>query len=711
MSPSRFFMALLLCSGTSFLSAQESKSRLVAQPDAFKTLVNPMCSHCRDEAKRRANDLRSDDRVLCWIRGYSEGGVIPYRFFLNPYRVISDTYGVFVYDPDAGYARGFAASLDFAFHGWRNGVMVMRHKDGTLYSSLTGVAFDGPKKGEKLKTVPTLVSDWGHWLDTYPQAVAYNMLEKYQAVENPTKAQPDSLRSRLPNVTVADEVRIFGIAAGNVARAYPLETVVKEGLLRDEIDGKPCVILWLDQTKTAAAYRPLATPPKKQKTSPRSVTLERDAKIAAAPFRDKETGSRWDITGRAVDGELKDWTLEWLDGIEVKRFAWTSEYPNTTFHQTKQPNAKDALKEIAGSAEFLRAVPKKFATLQSLDVASHSVTLLVDGEKTPTTWKLTPDAEIKVRGWWGRLAHLEPERRVWAWFKVDRAKKPVAIFMLADELSEQEIHGGAQVKTVGKELVLVGPKKQESTLKGADKILLDRGLEKCCECLVLKPKDVVFVETNKGKVVKLYDADGFEALRKSQKGKLRESWLKDGLPGAVGFLHVYSGEVDVILDHEAMRWSRSLAPGAKVTLAATPPIDAVVKSVVAQREKTQVRLVVKSIDLADLGMGQRVALRMPAPSAEVENSLVPPDIDLPRSKGERIDWFLANIYCTCGVAGDTCTGHFYSLASCNPNSCAAPNQTRQYIGKKIDEGWTNREIFDAMLKQRGPTMLRPHLLP
>ena len=46
-------------------------------------------------------------------------------YFLNTYRVISDSYGVFVYDPEAGYARGFAPSYNFRFHGWRNGVMVM----------------------------------------------------------------------------------------------------------------------------------------------------------------------------------------------------------------------------------------------------------------------------------------------------------------------------------------------------------------------------------------------------------------------------------------------------------------------------------------------------------------------------------------------------------------------------------------------------------
>src|SRR6267378_553425 len=142
---------------------------LVARPEALKTLVNPQCSHCRDEAKRRAGDLRADDRVLCWIRGYSDGGAIPYRFFLNRYRVISDSYGVFVHDADAGFARGFGPWYHFRFHGWRNGVMVMKDtKDGTLYSCLTGLAFDGPKKGKRLTPVPTLVSEWGNWLQRYP---------------------------------------------------------------------------------------------------------------------------------------------------------------------------------------------------------------------------------------------------------------------------------------------------------------------------------------------------------------------------------------------------------------------------------------------------------------------------------------------------------------------------------------------------------------
>src|SRR5262249_27885671 len=196
---------------------------LVAKPDAFPTLVNPNCSHCRDEAKRRAGELRDDEPVLCWIRGYSDGGAIPYRFFLGPYRVISDTYGVFVYDPDAGFARGFAPSLDFRFHGWRNGVLVMRHKDGTLYSCLTGVAFEGPKKGTRLAPVPTLVSTWGEWMKRYPHAVAYHMFDKYKAVELPAKPSEDSAKSRGPaDGRLPADTMVLGVHEAGRARAYVL---------------------------------------------------------------------------------------------------------------------------------------------------------------------------------------------------------------------------------------------------------------------------------------------------------------------------------------------------------------------------------------------------------------------------------------------------------------------------------------------------------
>jgi hypothetical protein len=311
---------------------------LVIKPDAFKTLVNPPCSHCRDEAKRRAKELRDDDRVLCWIRGKYDGGAIPLRFFLNPYRVISDTYGVFVYDPDAGYARGYAPSLDFTFHGWRNGVMVMKHKDGTLYSCLTGVAFAGPNKGKRLEVMPTLTSDWGFWLKQYPGTVAYHMFDKYHPIELPTKVEADSQKSRLPaDERLPADTSVLGVFDGKNARAYPLDQLAKEGVLHDKVGDLAIEILWYAPTRTAAAYFYLADRPQANKEGNGPPDLGRadlqfDPKNAAAPFVDKQTSSRWDITGRAVEGAMKGYALTWLDSTQVKWYAWAAEHPETTIY-------------------------------------------------------------------------------------------------------------------------------------------------------------------------------------------------------------------------------------------------------------------------------------------------------------------------------------------------------------------------------------------
>ena len=199
--------------------------------------------------------------MLCWRQvfcdGYTNDGAIPIRFFLNTHRVLSDNWGVFVYDPDAGYARGFRPEGEFRFYGWRKGVMVMKGEDGTLYSCLTGQAVQGPKFGRRLEPRATFVTDWGFWHQRYPQALAFTMFDKYKPVELPTTVNEDSQKSRGPaDKRLQADTMVLGVWDGQHARAYPLDVLEKAGVLYDTVKDQPRVLFWYGPTRTAVAYRP-----------------------------------------------------------------------------------------------------------------------------------------------------------------------------------------------------------------------------------------------------------------------------------------------------------------------------------------------------------------------------------------------------------------------------------------------------------------------
>jgi hypothetical protein len=321
-------LGVLLAALASAQSAGDG-AKAVFRPEMFETLINPACSHCVDEARRKAGELRDDDRVLSWIRGKYDGGAIPYRWFLVPYRVISDTYGVFVYDADADFVRGYPASLDYRFHGWRNGVMVMRHKDGTLFDCLTGLAFDGPRKGEQLTPLPTMETDWGPWLKANPGTVAYAMVSKFQPQAIPASLSRESRETRpAPDSRLVAEERVFGLALDGASKAWPLKSFGAVPELREaDLGGKVAVVLWDGATKTAAAYAPETDGERRESVT---LTLATDTNRLGAPWVDKETDSHWSITGRAVAGPRKGQALRWLPGVMVKWYAWVASYPNTT---------------------------------------------------------------------------------------------------------------------------------------------------------------------------------------------------------------------------------------------------------------------------------------------------------------------------------------------------------------------------------------------
>lgn len=362
-----------------------------------------------------------------------------------------------------------------------------------------------------------------------------------------------------------------------------------------------------------------------------------------------------------------------------------------------------AEKTVAGKADVLRHVPKKFATLGKIDTKNYSVELLIEGEQTAKAWNVLRDAELKVCGWWGRLEQFKSGDRVWVWFAIDRKKEPQAVLMLADELSEQEIHGLPHTLTAFD--------KEKGTVTIVSKVSGERQLNVTDLDVSARIGKQVYVQTAGKSARVIASVDELAAMRSRQQELLRQTWRQAGLPGTVTLLHPLSGEMEIVLDHEAIRWGRYLQSGDEVSLQVKTPISAVVKHVRPWRERTLVRLVTASgADQFDLSLGERVNVRVPEPPGKIQRSALPTDIGRRTTRQDRVEWFLASTYCSCSISGDRCTGMFYSLASCNENTCGMPNQIREKVGKMIDEKLTDEQIWQKLYELRGPDFGKQHLL-
>jgi hypothetical protein len=309
--------------------AGDQTGTLIARSDLYEPLTEPPCSYCSTQHRKGLID--DGDRVVAWLRASHNGGAIPLRHFLAAPRVINDTYGLFFFDPDGGYVAAFEKDYGYKFYGWRSGVMVVQGKDGTLWSALTGIAFDGPQKGKRLKRIASLVTDWRHWLMLHPESTTYDLFDgkTYAVAEVPRQMSADA-RASMGQVDPRLEpaANVLGVEAGGSAMAFPLDGLGERACFNQRVGGIPVTVFWYGPTQTSVAFLSMLD------GKPISFYAD-EISPETAPFKDQETGTRWTLAGRAVDGPLRGKELDWVNSIQCRWYAWSAEYPESEVNKSE----------------------------------------------------------------------------------------------------------------------------------------------------------------------------------------------------------------------------------------------------------------------------------------------------------------------------------------------------------------------------------------
>jgi len=199
-----------------------------------------------------------------------------------------------------------------------------------LWSALTGIAFDGPKKGQRLERIPSMVTNWEHWMMLHPESTAYNLFdgETYRATPLPTSMSDEAKRSMGEvDPRLKPLANVLGVEFGTVNKAYALDELPARACLLDTVGDREVAVLWYGPTQTAVAFD--------RQVGDQSLTLYADdVSPESAPFKDKETGTRWTLAGRAVDGPLQGKELTWVNSIQCRWYAWSAEYTETQLHDS-----------------------------------------------------------------------------------------------------------------------------------------------------------------------------------------------------------------------------------------------------------------------------------------------------------------------------------------------------------------------------------------
>jgi hypothetical protein len=367
---------------------------------------------------------------------------------------------------------------------------------------------------------------------------------------------------------------------------------------------------------------------------------------------------------------------------------------------------------------FFSRLVRVFARLERVHPARRTITFVTDADGATWTQPLKVDSDVFLNELPAEANALKPRERVWVAMEGNAAKKEFGVVhFICDEPTYQALHGTwytvQSVDAGSRKVVLAhgeGAKAERVELTAAPDFELLAGSRKQ-DFAGLKAEMVVRFQSR-------YATGGYEltqavsqlawAFNKARQNEaLEQSRVSTGLPGHV--VAVDDNAWTVLIYRTGSEWARRLRRGDRVLLRLDNPsgsadFPAEVREIGPWGEKTRVLLQVNGG--TQPAAETPVRLRMSRP----EKSPLPAGLGIATDSAARIEWFLSTVYCTCGIAGDRCTGHLYTLSMCHPTGCGKPMAMRNVLADLIKQGLSDAQILKRLEADEGPELLVPHLL-
>lgn len=233
--------------------------------------------------------------------------------------------------------------LRFHLCGINNQNFVMCDEEsGSWWQQVTGEAFAGPLRGSRLRLVLGDEVAFAIWRREHPDG---RVLRPGSAPAwRSWSADWEAKTARMPVVAglpgadgkgpLPPRSVVLGLELAGAARAYPVESLRRQGAVVDDVGGQGVVILVAEDGRSLRAYE--------STLDGRRVPFF--VKLRSSPRRwlDGASGSEWDFQGRAVAGPWRGRQLTPLPASKDYWFDWWKYHPRTTVYMAGEAVAGDS---------------------------------------------------------------------------------------------------------------------------------------------------------------------------------------------------------------------------------------------------------------------------------------------------------------------------------------------------------------------------------
>lgn len=211
----------------------------------------------------------------------------------------------------------------------------------SLWPQLTGRASVGALTGTQLESIPVGAVGWAQFREEHPDARVLSrstghdrdyLTNPYVGYDDPDSeplfALPNDPDTRLPV-----KARVVGVGEGKDAVAVPRDLLADRGVQHVEV-GREHVVLWHSPGQVSALDT-REIPDGAEIGSVAAFAAELGGKALDftraddGTFRDQQTGSVWNLFGRAESGPLAGEQLAAVEHLDTFWFAWAAFQPDT----------------------------------------------------------------------------------------------------------------------------------------------------------------------------------------------------------------------------------------------------------------------------------------------------------------------------------------------------------------------------------------------